>query len=399
MRREDQEKPGFLREGIAMAFIAECPFCHVKLQGVPHELAGSSTQCPKCRNLFTLSASTDVAEEPAVGPRRLLRRRASVPGPTLAFVPPKALETAPPEPRRGDWTHVKPAPPPQPADQPSAAPAPVAPPKKTFPAGKPRTLNTLGIASLLAGGLALLAAALPTTSDLCLPLAGVGLVFAILGGISWLLNNNGIGYAAGGLAVSGLLLLVAVVRPTLLGLNLHALDSWEWGLPAQTLVVSDSATTGGRVSIANAEWIDATRGAIEQDDFRVRIKSALIKPSIFEQEKNAPPQKSLVIQLRVDNVSSKRKIAYKSWGEVYPGNVPVLKDNLGNAYRSLGSVTDMAEYFNAGLLAPGKSFEDALTFEAPRDGIESLRLELPAAAIGSRGRFRLLIPKSMIAAP
>src|SRR5437870_5575695 len=39
-----------------MAFIAECPFCRVKLQKVPDHREGDSTECPRCHNLFTLAA-------------------------------------------------------------------------------------------------------------------------------------------------------------------------------------------------------------------------------------------------------------------------------------------------------------------------------------------------------
>src|SRR5207245_10401586 len=38
-----------------MAFIAECPFCHIKLQKVPDYREGSSLECPRCKNLFTLT--------------------------------------------------------------------------------------------------------------------------------------------------------------------------------------------------------------------------------------------------------------------------------------------------------------------------------------------------------
>ena len=39
-----------------MAFIAECPFCSLKLRGVPDRRAGECYECPRCRCSFTLAA-------------------------------------------------------------------------------------------------------------------------------------------------------------------------------------------------------------------------------------------------------------------------------------------------------------------------------------------------------
>src|SRR5712691_1763839 len=100
-----KRRNGFLREGIAMAFSTECPFCHLKMQGVPHDLAGSSSECPRCHNLFTLSVSTAPAEEAAVGPRRIVRKRAPVrkdESPTGALPP--VMEPVSSDRPLGDWT-------------------------------------------------------------------------------------------------------------------------------------------------------------------------------------------------------------------------------------------------------------------------------------------------------
>ena len=381
-----------------MAFIAECPFCHLKQQGVPHDLAGSSSECPRCHNLFTLSVSVAAATEATSGPRRLGRRRAPLrKEKATASASPSDPEPLAPQRPLGDWTQLKPQPEATVTEPVSLAAPP--PPEKPHSTSKPRTKNTLGIAALLAGGLAILVAAIPGSGGLCLLLAGVGLIFGMLGFVSWLLNNNGIGYAGAGLVVSMALLVVATFQPEWLGLTWQGLDSWGWDSSPQTLVLSGIAGRSSHVRIARSEWVDAGRGAIEKADFQVRIKSAIMKTVQIEREKSAPAKKSLVIELSVQNVGSRHPIEYRSWAEVYPGNVPVLKDNLGNSYRSVGSVTDVAERLPDGLLAPGKSFEDAIVFEAPTDGIEFLHLELPAAAIGLRGTFRLQIPRNMITSP
>src|SRR5206468_3385357 len=50
-----------------MSFMAECPFCHTKVQGVPDHYVGGSTDCPRCKNLFTLA--------PMLNPPKKRRKR------------------------------------------------------------------------------------------------------------------------------------------------------------------------------------------------------------------------------------------------------------------------------------------------------------------------------------
>src|SRR5690348_9221190 len=47
----------------AMAFVAECMFCHLILRGVPDQRLGSSLECPRCRNCFTLAPTTNPLAE------------------------------------------------------------------------------------------------------------------------------------------------------------------------------------------------------------------------------------------------------------------------------------------------------------------------------------------------
>lgn len=389
-----------------MAFTAECPFCHLRVQNVPHDLAGSSTTCPRCRNLYTLSASSDPEMEVTVGPRRKARRPAVIAEPERLSEPPPAPPPPSPPPAvsktYGDWTKLDskaetPKPEPRsdvPPPAPTSSPAPIT----SAPAAKPRTINTLGVASLLAASLALVSAAIPSAGGLCLLLAGVSMVFGMLGLASWLLNNNGAGYACAGLLGSIVLLLVAFVRPTSLGVDLQSLEWWEWGAPGQTLVPLDN--TGGQPrAVGDLEWVDARTGAIQQGDFQVSVQSAKIKAVKPPQPPDAAVEKSLVLELRVQNVGTRRSVGYKSWAEVYPGNSPLLKDNQGTAYRAVGTQADPVEILGDGLLHPGKSHRDALTFEAPATTVEYLHLELPATAIGARGKFRLMIPRAMITGP
>lgn len=59
-----------------MAFTAACPFCSLLLQNVPDQQAGASTECPRCRNCFTLAVTTNAPSEPAQARRLRIRRKA-----------------------------------------------------------------------------------------------------------------------------------------------------------------------------------------------------------------------------------------------------------------------------------------------------------------------------------
>src|SRR5437016_14654358 len=59
-----------------MAFIAECPFCRVKLQKVPDHREGDSTECPRCRNLFTLAIMISPPKPREMAPRRVAKKAA-----------------------------------------------------------------------------------------------------------------------------------------------------------------------------------------------------------------------------------------------------------------------------------------------------------------------------------
>src|SRR2546426_814435 len=93
-----------------MAFIAECPFCHIKLQKVPDYREGSSVECPRCKNLFTLTVMISPPKPRASTPKIVVPKVAPVPAAMPAPAPvltpadlpvvPHHLEPAPPAPAR-----------------------------------------------------------------------------------------------------------------------------------------------------------------------------------------------------------------------------------------------------------------------------------------------------------
>src|SRR5437016_14437721 len=71
-----------------MPFTARCPTCNVKMR-FPTEAAGSSAECPKCHNFFTVAPPDEVAL-----PERF-QRLAQMPKAVVAVADAPATETAP----------------------------------------------------------------------------------------------------------------------------------------------------------------------------------------------------------------------------------------------------------------------------------------------------------------
>src|SRR5207248_2470 len=95
-------------------------------------------------------------------------------------------------------------------------------------------------------------------------------------------------------------------------------------------------------------------------------------------------------------------VNYESWADPTREagrHEPRLTDDRGQTYRrvSFAPGTDLAGSSGDTFLTPGKPIVDLLVFEAPPlEGIQFLRLELPASAFGGAGTLRFQIPKASI---
>ena len=169
-----------------MAFIAECPFCHIRLQKVPDYREGSSSECPRCRNLFTLTMMLSPPKPRASGPKIVIPPKtapAQAAPVNPAAVPVMAAAT-PGEARVGP-AHIAPAPRPSPqtlakrdVDEADEAAC-----ESTVTAWllQPESAHLFGVASLFLGGSAFCAATLFSQFGLTLALGGAGIFCAVLG--------------------------------------------------------------------------------------------------------------------------------------------------------------------------------------------------------------------------
>jgi hypothetical protein len=366
-----------------MAFVARCSFCHLILREVPEHHLGTSVECPRCANSFTLAPATDAvavasrstqAEPPADDER-----------PSL---PPKTALTELP---RTETT--------RPVSRAEAETSLLGEPEtEEPPAAAPRFTNYPGLASFLLGCFAFLVGAVLRAGLATLVLGLLGLLLGVLGlFFAWLIPTRRI-LPVAGVAVSLPALLLPLIWPGLLGflpLGGPVRPTNREGDAAMSL-----SGVGGLRHATEGEtlWVDASHDALHHGDVRLRITSAVVGPVHFEPVQGKPPpgDRCLVIGLRITNAGIMRKLTYKGWAG---GEPPMLRDDKGKSYalKAFGAGWVVKGSAPSATIPPGKSHDDVIVFEPPPSGVAYLRLELPAAAVGAEGRLRMEIPRQMIA--
>lgn len=219
---------------------------------------------------------------------------------------------------------------------------------------QPRGANSLGIASIVLGVVALPFMRFPPIS---VSLAGLGLILAIAGLLfAFNRHGTGIGFAIAGGAIScvslGVTMLVAIGLFTLRG---------------QAAFTVVDAPGPGRLG-----------------EFEVTIeKISVSKP---------PGSKGhFSVRLKFTNASPDRKFAYGMAGG------PTLDDLHGNHYRTLsrGSLDSMMRSASGVALYPGDSTQDTFVFETPVATVEEVRLHVPGKLVSQKGELAFKIPRSL----
>lgn len=376
-----------------MPFIAECPFCSGKVR-VPTSAEGQSAECPRCGDSFTLVPMLNPPREGSEPPRpagpRIDPPSRSTPHRMPAVAAP-STETSVPA------TAVdRPATPPR--DTTPVPPRVLNPPRpRAVPPPRRRPAPGPGLGAFVLGGLALALFALPATSLLAWPLAGLGLLLGVVGLSSWTTAEGKSLYPLVGTAVC-----------------LAALGMGAWGLATRVPPRSDEpprattavqATGAAPVPVEEGEWIDVRRGAVRLHDISVRVAGVRVGPPQFKDTRRQRPSRerrpALFLTLTLMNLGMDRRAEYASWG--LPPRQPeqaalVLRDDRGRTYprRLYGPGQELAGQSQGGMLPPAKRMDDVLAFEPPPPDVAYLRLELPGSALGESGSLRLQIPAELI---
>jgi hypothetical protein len=259
----------------------------------------------------------------------------------------------------------------------------------------------LWLVALALAGVALIAVQIPYGRIPTLVLGVAGLAVA---GVSLLLEDRR--WAAGGMALNGLLLLVTLFLPSWLGLQPWRGGGSEEEVAGPVLVEFNlNRATAGMTRprpLAPEEWIDASRGAWQQGDARVYVASVRIAPVELENpsKKQQPKERRLQIGLNVSNVGVARTINYRPFDERgKPEDPPLkLKDGEGLAISPVDSsaASPVLGKSRGGPIGFRGSIEDLLIFELPQGRWEQLSLELPAASVDQPGIIRFKISRTML---
>jgi|GEM_PF-1690917 len=393
-----------------MAFIAECPFCHVKVQKVPDYREGTSVECPRCRYLFTLAVMIS-PHKPSSSPKIVIPKQAPAAVATPLAVP--ASVTAPaavPVLSSADETDLgvvlrvleTPAPPEEMSRkavtaQPVSEGHRVEAQQKRLP--RPASTRNVGAAAALLAGGAVCSAAFFSSYYLTLVAGVAALVCAAIALLGTPRKSGVAALPVAAALVSVLVLGIRLFWPTLFGFDaLVARDLTEGSGAITVLPRFDAARDKEKAD--ESPWVDASKGAIELGDIRVEIAAAVLQVVELTDArgKRVTGEKYLVLTLRLNNLGNPKPIGYSSWGGS-EARMPILKDDHDRTYKlqTFGHDVEIPGHISRATLAPGKAIEDVLVYPAPEAGVQLLRLELPGSAFGVPGALRFEIPLKMLA--
>jgi hypothetical protein len=384
-----------------MPFVTECIMCRQKVRLADHA-AGASVQCPRCGSYFT------AAPDDNLFPAARTSGTAALAAQTTALPPPVA-HTAP--------AHLQPAgadgdphrllnmtPQPDAAAEvgvPSPFDGPVRP-KRTRP-----TVDPIGTAALLLGGLALLCASFAWVmfwlTMLVLPLAIIGTLVGLAGVVVALMRPKPrYRMSSVGAVLSLAIVVIAILWPALLGPT-YELSRGRSAAETVTLRAVPLPGKGATGTAVDPEWVDASRYSLQFKNVRIQIVAATIRPL----EITAPPKKKLtkekylVVRVRAHQPRGTAEFVTAAWGAPGTANerpAPTLTNGAGKVYASpaaeLGG--EAAELTQKSDIFPLGITDEVYLFEAPAGDVESLRLEIPAATWAGSGVLRFTIPRALI---
>jgi hypothetical protein len=359
-----------------MAFLARCHFCPTTIK-LPDTSLGASIQCPRCRNQFT-AAPQEETSSPAPHFRSRLPAKQAGGGPSTPVTAVSASAVA------GQATSGR--------KVSFAAPTAVAGLAQEPDSNAPGLSVVLGVTGFFSGGLAILLANSAALRLLTIPLAALGLLLGVAAAFV-VGDRSARAYlapaAAGtiGLAV----LLLALAWPEFFG------RAWFSGGDDPSAELPVFIPRGLKPPVLpdeeGSEWMDAAQGVWKQGDVQLRVLSVQVGrvPLKGAGANKVKPASSLVVRFRVRNQGAGRAFTYEGWAKDSKGAAPTLKDDQENTYalRDFGAGVQVSGQVSRAVLAPGSFVDDLLVFEPPEPGVEALFLELPAAALGGTGSFKL----------
>ncbi|HWY86911.1 MAG TPA: hypothetical protein VNX28_09315 [Gemmataceae bacterium] len=260
----------------------------------------------------------------------------------------------------------------------------------------PAWVSPWGLAALMLGTAALLAASLIGERLVTLLLSAGGLTAVVLGRRATgaeRTSSDGVWLALAG-ALSGLVLVLTIFSPGVLN-NRWAID---FAVPQvdpdeQVVVPLNKPRDQGTVLTAD-DWVDASKDAIRQDDLLLNVESVQVGPL-----EDKGPGAYGAVHIRFANIGS-GTINFQGFDRDM--NLPVLTDTSGSSYAFVeqrqrtpasGEVVFGPPKRGGMALSPTKHQGYLLVFESAPSGPKAMKMELPASAWGRKGRYQFLISR------
>ncbi len=301
--------------------------------------------------------------------------------------------------------------------------------------------NSVGVAALVLGIIAVLTAWVPFLGLLAIPVGLIGGLLGVIGLLYGLWSGRGKVVTSGVglvLSVGSILLSVAITGVAAKGIGAALDDAKSRENRSTTLLAATTpkpsiskpedlikvpTPSAGEVASKpsglptpepkvqepskpkpdeNEGWVVVPNEASDEN-VAITITSVAVdrvKCKIFGEDKMSEDP-CLIVSLSIYNLSKHRKIDYKSWGgtgfELLSDGVS-LHDNFGNKYKrgSFDVLIDIVGRTKEASIYPGKSVDDVLLFEVPLESVKRLDLELPGENIGSDKVCRFRIPANLI---
>jgi hypothetical protein len=227
------------------------------------------------------------------------------------------------------------------------------------------------------------------------PLAGLGLLSGLLGGVVpalWRKKN----------AILPLFMVILCL------LGLLFLGSWPSFSPPSPTLLRIPLKQNGMAAyqpVGEEDWVDASANALKRGDVRVEIVSAQIGPVELKTKSSTrrSAERFLTIRLRVSYEGIVfQQTPYEPWADLVDSpskHPPTLTDDQGRTYaqKTFAPNWKVVGRADSDALNPGHQVKEVLVYPVPSGNVGYLRLMLPASAFGLAGVFRFQIPRSMIA--
>jgi hypothetical protein len=336
---------------------------------MPDHVLGSSFQCPTCGNFFTLApADSAVVAAPLLTAAKLQIQNV----PSVAVAPPVAMASRPPV--------VLVSAEPQPRQR-----------------AKPKGVDPIGLSALVLVGAAVFCATPPRTCVLVAPLAVLAVLVGAAGAVlALVLGGRRLVFSTVSVVLGCALFLVALASPSWLG---PAYQTYRERDVVDPNVMRAMPLHGqsSQKNLGGPDWVDASRAALQQGRLRLEVVSAVVKT--VEKPTEAAPREYLLLRLRVRRQADPNEFAADPGRSLARAKnyAPRVTDDTGRVYESL-DLPDVgtAEQVRSSPRFPLAVIDEEFVLEAPAASVESLRLEVAAAAWGGKGQFRFTIPRSLI---